>query len=318
MAAARSSPGSIVLLVALLCAARAVPAQELNPRAYLITPVGTNALNLAYSHLAGNPDLSGAAPITDAHGSVDLVALGYYRALDFLGRSANLAVAIPYASSADLSGTVAEAPRHVTRSGFLDSSLRLAVNLIGGPALQPREFLSWRQQILLGVSLKIVAPTGQYDPTQLINLGRNRWGFKPEIGYSQRWDHWVLDGYAAVWFFTTNPEFFSHNQFVPGVQTKTQSPVVAFETHLSYDVRPRLWISLDANFWSGGESSVNGVANRGTYQRNSRVGLTASIPITARNSIKLSFSDGAYVQYGGNYRAISASWQYGWVGTPFR
>ena len=316
MAAARSSPGYIVLLVALLCAARGVPAQELNPRAYLITPVGTNALNLAYSHLEGNPDLSGAAPITDAHGRIDLAALGYYRALDFFGRSANLAVAIPYAV-ADFSGTVAEAPRHATRSGFLDSSLRLAVNLIGGPALQPREFVSWRQQILLGVSLKIVAPTGQYEPTELVNLGTNRWAFKPEVGYSQRWDHWVLDGYAAVWFFTTNPEFFSHNQFVPGVQSKAQSPVAAFETHLSYDVRPRLWISLDANFWSGGEARVNGVANRGTYQRNSRVGLTASIPISARNSIKLSFSDGAYVQYGGNYRAISASWQYGWVGAPF-
>lgn len=56
-----------------------------------------------------------------------------------------------------------------------------------------------------------MAPTGQYDPTVLIKWGTNRWAFKPEIGYSQRWDHWVLDGYAGVWFFTTNPEFFSHN-----------------------------------------------------------------------------------------------------------
>jgi hypothetical protein len=293
-----------------------VPAQELNPRAYLITPVGTNTLNLGYSHLEGNPDLSGAAPIADASGKVDLAALGYYRALDFFGRSANVAVAIPYAAG-DLSGTVADVPRRVARSGFLDSSLRLSVNLIGGPAMELNEFSTWRQQILLGVSLKIVAPTGQYDPTVLVNLGTNRWAFKPEIGYSQRWDHWVLDGYAAVWFFTTNPEFFSHNQYVPGVQTKAQSPVAAVEAHLSYDVRPRLWISLDANFWSGGETGINGVANRATYQRNSRVGVTASIPINARNSIKFSYSDGAYVQYGGNYRIISASWQYGWVGALF-
>jgi Putative MetA-pathway of phenol degradation len=316
MAAARSSPGHIALLLALLCPAHSVPAQELNPRAYLITPVGTNTLNLGYSHLEGNPDLSGAAPIADASGKVDLAALGYYRALDFFGRSANVAVAIPYAVG-DLSGTVADVPRRVARSGFLDSSLRLSVNLIGGPAMELNEFSTWRQQILLGVSLKIVAPTGQYDPTVLVNLGTNRWAFKPEIGYSQRWDHWVLDGYAAVWFFTTNPEFFSHNQYVPGVQTKAQSPVGAVEAHLSYDVRPRLWISLDANFWSGGETSINGVAKRSTYQRNSRVGVTASIPISAHNSIKFSFSDGAYVEYGGNYRTISASWQYGWVGALF-
>jgi Putative MetA-pathway of phenol degradation len=304
-----------VLAAALLCVARGTPAQELNPRAYLITPVGTNVINLGYSHLEGNLDLSGAAPITDARASVDLTALGLYRGLDFFGRSANVAVAIPYAVG-EFSGLVADAPKHAHRSGFLDSSLRFSVNLIGGPAMAPQEFVNWRQDILLGVSLKIVAPTGQYDPTTLINLGSNRWAFKPEIGYSQRWDHWVLDGYAAVWFFTENPEFFSHNQHFPGVQTRTQSPVTAFEAHLSYDVRPRLWISLDANFWSGGETSVNGAANPSTYQRSSRVGVTASIPISARNSIKLSYNDGAYVRYGGNYRSISASWQYGWVGWP--
>ena len=304
-----------MLAAALLYVARGAPAQELNPRAYVITPVGTNVINLGYSHLEGNLDLSGAAPITDARARVDLTALGLYRGLDFFGRSANVAVAIPYAVG-EFSGLVADAPKHVHRSGFLDSSLRFSVNLIGGPAMAPQEFVNWRQDILLGVSLKIVAPTGQYDPTALINLGTNRWAFKPEIGYSQRWDHWVLDGYAAVWFFTENPEFFSHNQYFPGVQTRTQSPVTAFEAHLSYDVRPRLWISLDANFWSGGEASVNGAANPATYQRSSRVGVTASIPISARNSIKLSYNDGAYVRYGGNYRSISASWQYGWVGWP--
>jgi hypothetical protein len=191
------------------------------------------------------------------------------------------------------------------------------VNLIGGPAMEPKEFLRWHQEILLGISLKIIAPSGQYDPTQLINWGANRWAFKSEIGYSQRHNHWVLDGYAGVWFFSENPEYFSHNRFVPGTQSRTQRPVAAVEAHLSYDVRPRLWISLDANYWAGGETSLNGVPKSSTYQRNSRVGITASVPITATHSIKLSYSDGAYVLYGGNYRMISASWQYGWVGVPF-
>jgi hypothetical protein len=316
VAAARTPPElRAVLAAAALCTVRLAQAQELNPRAYLITPVGTNAINLGYSHLEGDLDLSGATPITDAHASADLAALGLYRGLDFFGRSANLAVAIPYAV-ADFTGTVADAPKHARRSGLLDSSLRFSINLLGGPAMGPQEFLKWQQHGLLGVSLKVVAPTGQYDPTALINLGTNRWAFKPEIGYSQRWNHWVLDGYAAVWFFTENPEFFSHNQYFAGTRSKTQSPVTAFEAHLSYDVRPRLWVSLDANFWSGGETSVNGVPNLATYQRNSRIGVTASIPISARNSIKLSYNDGAYIRYGGNYRTISASWQYGWVGWP--
>jgi hypothetical protein len=305
----------LTLAAALLCAPHLARTQELNPRAYVITPVGTSAINLGYSHFDGNPDVAGAAPITEADATVDLAAFGYYRSVGLLGRSANLALAIPYAVG-EFVGIVAEAPKHARRSGFADSSLRFSVNLIGGPAMEPNEFAKWQQDILLGVSLKIVAPTGQYDSTKLINWGTNRWAFKPEIGYSQRWNHWVLEGYAAVWFYTTNPEFFSHNQYFPGVQSKTQSPVTAFEAHLSYDVRPRLWISLDANFWAGGETSLNGQSNAATYQRSSRVGMTASVPLTAHQSIKISYSDGAYVRYGGNYREIFASWQYGWIGWP--
>jgi hypothetical protein len=315
VSAARSSLSLCALFVAAVLCAQVVPAQELNPRAYVIVPVGSNAINLGYSHFDGNPDVAGAAPIAEADATVDLAALGYYRSFGLLGRSANFALAIPYAVG-EFSGIVAEAPKHADRAGFADSSLRFAVNLIGGPAMEPQEFAKWQQHILLGVSLKIVAPTGQYDPTKLINFGTNRWAFKPEIGYSQRWNHWILDGYAAVWFYTTNPEFFSHNQFFPGVRSKTQNPVTGLEAHLSYDVRPRLWISLDANFWEGGETSVNGVSSAASYQRSSRVGITASIPLTAHQSIKLSYSDGAYVRYGGNYRAIFASWQYGWLGWP--
>ena len=102
-----------------------------------------------------------------------------------------------------------------------------------------REYQAWKQKTILGVSLKVIAPTGQYDGTKLVNNGSNRWAFKPEFGYSERWGHWVLDGYAAVWFFTTNPESFSHNAFFPGTQTQSQAPIASFErrSHLSYDVK---------------------------------------------------------------------------------
>src|SRR5215472_3913848 len=99
-----------VLTAAMLCGGHLVHAQELNPRAYVITPVGTNVINLGYSHLEGNPDFAGAAPITDAHGRVDLTALGYYRSFGFLGRSANFALGIPYAV-AELSGNVSDVPK---------------------------------------------------------------------------------------------------------------------------------------------------------------------------------------------------------------
>jgi hypothetical protein len=168
----------------------------------------------------------------------------------------------------------------------------------------------------VGVSLKVVAPTGQYDPTKLINYGANRWAFKPEIGLSRRWGHWVLDTYGAVWFFTTNHDFFSRNQFSLGTNTQTQNPTFAFEGHLSYDVKRRLWASLDGNFWVGGRTSLNGVENPNTLQRNSRIGGTVSVPVNNHQSLKFSYNRGAYIRYGGNYDNVSLAWQYSWLGRP--
>ena len=178
--------------------------------------------------------------------------------------------------------------------------------------MEPKEFATWKQKRLLGASLKVVAPTGQYDPTKLVNWGGNRWAFKPEIGYSERWGHWVLDAYAGVWFYTRNPASFAG----PVVAPQTETPIGAFESHLSYDFKPRLWMSLDGNFWTGGVTSLSGIQNLQTKQTGSRIGVTASIPINKHQSIKPSYSNGTYIRFGGNYQSVSVAWQYSWIGQP--
>ncbi|MGB7437063.1 MAG: transporter [Candidatus Acidiferrum sp.] len=298
----------------MLAAARG---QDLAPRAYVITPLHSNAITLTYSYYTGSLQFDGAVPITGATGKINMPIVTYYHSLNFFGRSANILATPPYAVG-NLQGHAFGAEGHLYRSGLLDSVYRFSVNLKGGPAMPLEEMRKWRQKMLIGVSLKVVAPTGQYDGTKLINWGNNRWGFKPEVGYSQRWGHWLLDAYAAAWFYTTNPEFFSYNQFVPGLQTQSESPVAACEGHLSYDIRPRFWVSLDANFWRGGETSLSGVANPKTIQQNSRIGATASIPITRHQSLKASYSDGAYINYGGNFQNLSIGWQYSWIGWQIR
>ena len=165
---------------------------------------------------------------------------------------------------------------------------------------------------MLGASLKVIAPTGQYDPTKLINWGINRWAFKPEFGYSERWGKWVLDGYAGVWFYTRNPAYYS----IPEPKPQSEDPIGSFEGHLSRDVKPRLWVSLDGNFWFGGVTSLNGIRNLQTKQTGSRIGGTGSIPITKHQSIKMSYSDGTYIRFGGNYQSVSLAWQYSWLGKP--
>jgi hypothetical protein len=314
LAPALRALGTLALLAGSLTELRA---QDLTPRAYVVTPVHSNAVIVSDIFNDGHLLFDGTVPITGATGRLNVGVLTLYRSLSVFGRSANVTATLPYGVGT-FKGTVAEAEHVADRSGLLDSVFRFAVNVKGAPAMSLDEMKQrrWRQGTLFGVSLKVVAPTGQYDPTKLVNLGGNRWAFKPEVGYSGRFGHWVLDGYASVWLFTRNPEFFSRNAFVPGTQSQTQKPVVAFETHLSYDVRPRLWVSLDGNFWYGGRTSLNGVENPATLQQSSRIGITASFPITSRQAIKVGYADGAYVRFGGDYKIASVAWQYSWIGKP--
>lgn len=301
--------------LALFSSPRLLNCQDLSPRAYIITPIHSNAVTIQYSFLDGNLLFAGTVPITDATARAHLAVLSYAHSMRFFGRTANFLAALPYGVG-HFQGMVFANETNVYRSGLLACELRFSVNLKGGPAMAPEEFRKWRQKTLVGVSLKVVPPTGQYDPTKLINYGTNRWALKTEVGLSRRWSHWVLDTYGGGWFFTTNPEFFSKNQFNPNVTTQSQNPIGALEGHLSYDVKPRFWASLDGNFWFGGATSLNGKENPITADRNSRVGVTVSVPVTGHQSLKFGYSNGAYIRYGGNYQNISVGWQYSWVGRP--
>jgi len=301
--------------VLLSCLLPILHAQDLAPRAYVITPVHGNAINLTWSFYDGSIDFNGVIPTSDAKGKYSVPVFSYYHSFGLFGRSANILVALPYGIG-NFQGTSAGAEQHLYRSGMGDSVYRFSVNLKGGPAMAPQEFIKWKQKVLLGAGLKVMAPTGQYDPTKLINWGTNRWSFKPEFGYSQRLGKWVVDGYVGVWFFTTNHDYWSRNSYYPGTRSQTQKPMGALESHLSYDFKPRFWVSLDGNFWFGGTTSVAGLENPLTRQDNSRLGGTAAIPITKHQSLKFSYSDGTYIRFGGDYQNASVAWQYSWLGRP--
>jgi hypothetical protein len=303
----------VLWAVIVLCSPLCLSAQDLSPRAYVITPVRASTINLTWSFFNGGVNFNGTVPITGATGTYNVPILALYHSFDFFGRSANVSAGLPYAVG-NFSGNALGTQRSIYRSGLLDTTIRFSVNLKGGPALTPREFVKWKQKTLLGVSLKVIAPTGQYQPTKLVNWGINRWAFKPEFGYSERWGHWVLDGYAGVWFYTTNPASLA----IPVPQPQTEAPVASLEGHLSYTFQGRSWVSLDGNFWTGGITSLNGIQNLASKQTGSRIGGTSSFPFSKHQSVKISYSNGTYIRFGGNYQNLSVGWQYSWVGKDFR
>lgn len=278
-------------------------AQELEPRAYSASPEGVNFAVAGYSRSTGSVLFDASLPVTDTDARINTLVAGYVRTFGLAGRSASFGVAIPYAN-ADVSGNLSGTPRQAHRSGMADIRLRGAINLIGGPAMTPQEFAARPASTTLGVSLSVIAPTGQYEPSRLINIGSNRWSFKPELGLSMPAGDWFLEASAGVWLFTDNTEFM-------GSSRRSQEPLQTYQVHAGYTFRPGLWLAADATYYTGGQTSVNG-ADKPDLQENSRYGATLSIPLGGDWSARLAWTTGFSTSIGSDFRTTSAVLQYRW------
>jgi hypothetical protein len=299
----------LVTLALTLVPAPAARAQDLEPRAYSSSPIGTTFLVAGLVRSSGDVIFDPSIPVDDVSAEVYAATIGIGRTFDAAGRLGQLAVVLPY-SWGEVEGSVQEQTRRVTRSGAADMRVRLAVNLWGAPALSPREFARRSHRgAVIGASVTVSAPIGEYDQTKLINLGTNRWAFKPELGVSYPRGRWDFEAYAGAWFFTENPTFF------PGQARRRQDPIGGVQGHVSYTLRPRAWVAGDLTWYAGGGASVDDGPATGR-QNNTRYGVTIAWPIGQRQSIKASFADGAIVRSGSDFRTVAVAWQMFWIDRP--
>jgi len=292
--------GTVAVLLLPVCAS----AQELEPGAYWPIPVGLNIATVVNSFNIGDLAFDPSAPIDEANATINTTAFSFTRAMAVAGRSTNLGVMLPVVVG-HVDGFYLGEPAEVSRFGLGDPRVRFAINLYGAPAMIPKAFASYRQRTLVGVSITVVPPLGQYDSARLINLGTNRWSFKPELGFSRASGKWVFEGMAGVWLFTDNTDFV-------GGRTREQDPVVATQVHLTYRFTPQRWLAADANFFTGGRTTIGGKENL-DLQRNSRVGATFSSAISRRQAIRVSVSRGAYTTIGADFTSIAVGYNFAWA-----
>lgn len=283
--------------------ATTVTGQELEPRAYSNAPIGTHFAIAMYTRLSGPVLPDPSLPISDVNAKVNVYGAGYARFFGLLGRTANFTIVVPY-MEADLTGQVFDAPTEVHRGGIGDVRLRGAINLFGHPALTPQEFVGRPSILSGGASLSVVAPTGQYVPTRFVNIGTNRWAFKPDAGISYPFGNWFTEAAVGVWLFTDNDEFQETHR-------RSQEPLQVYQLHAGYNFRPGLWLAVDYGYYVGGRTAVDGV-DKDDAQRNTRVGLALSLPISRGWSGKLAWSKGTVVRVGGDYSIGSIAVQYRW------
>ena len=295
---------STVVVTALVVGTLSIAhAQEMEPRSYANAPVGLNFLIAGYAYTRGGLAFDSSLPVSNPQLTTSSAVLAYGRVLDFWGTSAKLNIIVPLT---ELSGTADYAGQTVSRniSGSADPIVKLSVNLYGAPALSLKEFAGYEQDLIVGASLRVSAPLGQYDDTKLVNLGTNRWSFKPEVGVSKALGRWTFETTAAVTLFTENKDFF-------GGHSRSQDPLYSLEGHVIYGASSGIWGSLDATYFAGGRTTLDGTLGN-DRQQNWRLGGTLAFPVNRYNSIKLYASSGVSARTGNNFDLAGIAWQYRW------
>jgi hypothetical protein len=276
-----------IVLVAIALANATAGAQELEPRLFSPAPKGMNILLGAFGYSFGNVLLDPAVPVEDLEARLAIITAGYVRTLSVFGASAKIDAIVPVAGG-DWKGVVDGRDSTRSATGFGDPRVRFSVLFSGAPALS--------------------VPLGQYDPTKLLNLGSNRWVFRPQLGVSQTLARWVLEAAAAAWLYTDNTNFFGGN-------TLSQNPIAALQGHVTYQFGQGFWAAADAGYGHGGRTSVND-EEKDTLISNWRLGATLAFPISKHDSIKFAFITGLRAGKGADYSTILGAYQYRWFDGP--
>lgn len=265
---------ALVVTTMLLMSALSPPQTlaQVPPRFYWKPLEGTSAVPLIVTSMSGNTNPFDRAHTVTPGGKVDgLMALaGFARFFPLFDRSAMAAVIVPMGR---ISGQVTAAGRTFNQStnGFGDPMLEFDINLFG-PRAQKNipDMLRYEPGLSIDLLADLAVPIGEYNSSQPLNLGQNRWYGRVGLPVIWQIGSWVpgsrttLELLPAVWIFGPNDNYVG--------QTLKSDPMFQLDAHLTRDLTERFWGSLDAIYYSGGQASINGV--QGKALNNFGAGLT--------------------------------------------
>ncbi|MGD9021911.1 MAG: transporter [Lysobacterales bacterium] len=291
------------LALVLLLVCPGIQAQELSPRAYWPAPVGTQVLVSGYAYASGDVLLDPTLPIYGVDSRVNTLVLGYVSTFALWNRNATVLLEAPY-SWGSTKGLLGDTPARADFAGLNDLSATLSINLVGAAAMTAADFQAFRKKPtpVVGVSVKVVPPTGHYKSARFINVSGNRWAARAQLGaiFPLR-PKWLLELDVGAWLFGDDEDY-------PGGR-REQDPIYAFEAHLVHRLRPGLWASLDVNWFTGGQQTIDG-EEREDLQSNARLGGTLAFPFRQRHAIKLGYSQGIRTRIGNDSKQILMTYQF--------
>ena len=266
-------------------------------------PPGINFIAVGAGYSDGNLLLDPGLPIEGVEGEQTFGFIRYTRTMALLQKSAKLKILLPY-TSGDWAGTVDGIPASRSADGFGDIRLTLEWNLYGAPALSSSDFADFQQDVIVGASVRLIVPTGEYDNTKIINLGSNRWTVRAEVGASKAFGNWLLEAAGDVWVFGKNDDF------VAGLELE-QDPLYVLKLMGLYTVRPGFWFGLGVGYGNGGRTIVEGFP-RDTRQENLRLLAAMAYPFTPNQGVSVGYAIGRAHGAGAEFDAITVAYQFAW------
>ena len=273
-----------VLFLASVLWAGSATAQDLEPRRWSQVPTGLNFAGFAYGYVDGEIYFDPLLLIEEATFEMHKAAFFYMRSLGMFGRSSRIDVTLPYVAGR-WEGTVDSEFVHFRRRGPGDARVRLSTLLYGGPAETPQEFaLSKKSNTVVGAALAVTIPSGKYNNEYLINLGSNRWTFRPQLGITHTRGKFTGELTGSVFIYADNNDFWKQTE----LETE---PLWALQAHLIYTFRPGLWTSLSTAYGWGGEATVSGDA-KNNPSGNWLTALAFGFPINRKQGLKVTWLRG--------------------------
>jgi hypothetical protein len=258
--------------------------QDIEPRRWSPIPLGTNVIGAGYSFTTGDVFFDPLLEAENVGIRAHSLAVTFAHPIKIGNKLGTVSMLIPF-SSADWEGLLSGAPAGINRTGLADPRLRASILLAGPPAGNAMEIQQYRLKnpsyTTFGVSLAINIPLGEYFEDKLINLGSNRFVFRPQAGMIHYWGSWSFELTGSVFLYTRNPDFFNNAD-------REQRPTFAIQSHLVRQLRKGAWLSLSAGYGLGGESVINRQPN-GDFRSNLLVSGSYSFLFAKRQGVKLTY-----------------------------
>lgn len=258
--------------------------EELEPRRWAHLPIDTNFFGSGYAYTEADIGFDPVLKIEDVDMEMDTWVAKYIRSFSIFDKTARVSVLQAY-QEGNWSGLLDGTPKKINRSGLADTVVRFAINLYGAPPLRGKKYAEYRAktrvETIIGAGLSVQLPTGSYMDDKLINLGTNRFTFRPQIGVTRTRGKWSTEATGIVALHSDNTDFFNGKKL-------EQEPLYSVHSHLIYTFRPGVWTSASAGYNYGGKSTVDG-AKKDDLKQNLLWALAFGFPVSRHLGLKIAY-----------------------------